>query len=145
MSTTKKILDLRPGEDGVNVRGRVLDAGDTRVVETRSGTRTLSEVTLGDETGRVTLTLWGEHAGTLEPDQVVEIQNGFTTVYRGRVQLNVGSRGAVRVLSGEDFVGADQIPDEFPEAPEDYQPRRRGGYRRYGYRSQSSSYRRPKW
>ncbi|MDK2463396.1 MAG: OB-fold nucleic acid binding domain-containing protein [Candidatus Korarchaeota archaeon] len=144
----KKISDLRPGEDGVNVKGRVLEVGETRDVETRSGFRTLSEAVIGDETGRIKLTLWGEHAGSVSEGQVIEVQNGFTTAFRGKVQLNVGQRGAIRTLEDSEVVPADQIPDESPEAPEGWRPRRRWGrgYGRGGSHYQGgSSYRRPRW
>ncbi|HDI86224.1 MAG TPA: single-stranded DNA-binding protein [Candidatus Korarchaeota archaeon] len=144
----KKISDLRPGEDGVNVKGRVLEVGETRDVETRSGFRTLSEAVIGDETGRIKLTLWGEHAGSVSEGQVIEVQNGFTTAFRGKVQLNVGQRGAIRVLEDSEVVPADQIPEESPEAPEGWRPRRRGGRgygRSGGYYQGGSSYRRPRW
>ncbi len=138
----KKISDLRPGEDGVNVKGRVLEVGEPRDVETRSGLRTLSEAVIGDETGRIKLTLWGEHAGSLSVGQVIEVQNGFTTAFRGKVQLNVGQRGAIKVLDDSEVVPEDQIPDESPEAPEGWRPQRRGGRR---YSRGGSSYRRPRW
>ena len=123
----KKISDLRPGEDGVVVKGRVLEVGEPRDVETRSGLRTLSEAVIGDETGRVKLTLWGDHAGSLSVGQVIEVQNGFTTAFRGKVQLNVGQRGAIKVLDDSEVVPEDQIPDESPDAPEGWRPRRREG------------------
>ena len=138
----KKISDLRPGEDGVVVKGRVLEVGEPRDVETRSGLRTLSEAVIGDETGRVKLTLWGDHAGSLSVGQVIEVQNGFTTAFRGKVQLNVGQRGAIKVLDDSDVVPEDQIPDESPDAPEGWRPRRREGR---GYSRRGSSYRRPRW
>ncbi len=138
----KKISDLRPGEDGVVVKGRVLEVGEPRDVETRSGLRTLSEAVIGDETGRVKLTLWGDHAGSLSVGQVIEVQNGFTTAFRGKVQLNVGQRGAIKVLDDSEVVPEDQIPDESPDAPEGWRPRRREGR---GYGRRGSSYRRPRW
>jgi len=126
----KKIAELGPGEDGLNVRGRILEAGDPRVVETRGGLRTLSEAVIGDETGRVKLTLWGNHAGTVKAGETVEVQNAFTTVYRGRVQLNVGSRGSIVRIADEEVVKEEEIPEVYPEAPTGWDRARR----RYGRR-----------
>ncbi len=132
MSVEKKVSDLKPGEDGVNLKVRVLSVSESRVVETRSGPRTLSEAVVGDETGRVTLTLWGDHAGTLEEGQAVEVQNAFTTVFRGKVQLNVGRRGKLEQIDDSEVVSAEEVPESFPEAPNGYRPYRRryGGYQR---------------
>ncbi len=144
MSTSKKVSELRPGDNSVNVKVRVIEAGEPRVVETRKGPRTLSEATVGDETGRVTLTLWGDHAGKLSEGQVVELQNAFTTVYRGKVQLNLGNLGSIAEAEDSDVVPADQIPEDVPEAPEDYRPPRRR--RSYGGYGRDNSYRgRPRW
>jgi replication factor A1 len=133
----KKVMDLAPGSDGINVRVRVLEAGESRVVETRSGSKTLSEALVGDETGRIGLTLWGDHAGKLKKGQVVEVQNAFTTAFRGKVQLNVGNRGSIQQLDDSSMISAEEIPEESPEAPEGWRPRRqgygrrpRGGFRR---------------
>ena len=132
MSTSKKVSELRPGDNSVNVKVRVLEAGEPRVVETRKGPRTLSEAIVGDETGRVTLTLWGDHAGKLSEGQTVEVQNAFTTVFKGKVQLNLGNYGSINEIDDSEVVKAEEIPEEFPEAPEDYRrPRRYGSGRRW--------------
>lgn len=141
MSTNRKVSDLRPGESNVNVKVRVLEVGESRVVETKRGPRTLSEATVGDETGRVTLVLWGDHAGKVREGSVIELQNAFTTVYRGKVQLNLGNMGSFFESSDEDFVKAEDVPEEVPEAPRDFRPPRRRDFRgrNEGYRG------RPKW
>ncbi|MEM0017556.1 MAG: single-stranded DNA-binding protein [Candidatus Korarchaeum sp.] len=142
MSTSRKVLDLRPGENSVNVKVRVLEVGESRVVETKRGPRTLSEATVGDETGRVVLVLWGDHAGKLREGDVIELQNAFTTVYRGKVQLNLGNMGSFSETSGEGFVKAEDVPEDMPEAPSDFRPQRR----RRDFRERSEGYRgRPKW
>ena len=132
---TKKVMDLTPGSDNVEIRVRVLEVTEPRVVETRSGSRTLSEAVVGDETGRVSLTLWGEHAGKLAEGQAIAIHNAFTTAYRGKVQLNVGRRGSIEEIDDSEVVKAEDVPEDSPEAPENWRPRRRygGGYSR-GYR-----------
>ncbi|MEM3928893.1 MAG: single-stranded DNA-binding protein, partial [Candidatus Korarchaeum sp.] len=116
--------------------------GESRVVETKRGPRTLSEATVGDETGRVVLVLWGDHAGKLREGDVIELQNAFTTVYRGKVQLNLGNMGSFSETSGEGFVKAEDVPEDMPEAPSDFRPQRR----RRDFRERSEGYRgRPKW
>ena len=55
MEEVVKISQLRENRDNVSVRARVLDAQEPRVINTRRGPRTISEATIGDETGRVKL------------------------------------------------------------------------------------------
>ncbi|MFN4046363.1 MAG: single-stranded DNA-binding protein [Acidilobaceae archaeon] len=126
--------------DSVNVKVRVLEAGESKVIETRSGPRTISEAVVGDESGRVRLTLWGKLAGTIKKGETVEIRNAWTTTYRGQVQLNVGARGSiVRIPSGE-VAEEENIPEETPKpkTPQPQRPRtgppREGGRPQRGFR-----------
>ena len=128
-----KVASLRPGMDHVTVRVRVIEAGSPHEIETRNGRRTISEAVVGDETGRVRLTLWGRKAGSLTAGEVVEISNAWTTSYRGQVILNAGARSEIRRLSDEDAPGIDEVPEKYPQAP-----RRRTGFsgtRGRGFRS----------
>ncbi len=137
----KKISQLREGEDDVTVRVRVLEVGETKTVQTRKGPRTLSEAVVGDDTGRVRLTLWGKHAGTLEEGEAVEIRGAWTTSYRGEVQLNVGYRGEIDRIEDSEVPQPEEVPEEVPKA-QNPRPRRsygqgfRGTRRGYGYQGQ---------
>jgi len=139
----RKVSQLREGEDGVTVRVRVLSVGETRTVQTRKGPRTLSEALVGDETGRVRLTLWGKHAGALREGEAVEIRGAWTTSYRGEVQLNIGYRGEIERIEDNSVPRPEEIPEDRPKAAEKPGPKRGlgggyGGYkgqpRRRGYR-----------
>jgi replication factor A1 len=125
----RKVSQLREGEDDITVRVRVLEVGETKTVQTRRGPRTLSEAVVGDDTGRVRLTLWGKHAGSLQEGEAVEIRGAWTTSYRGEVQLNVGYRGEIDRIPDADVPPAEEVPEETPKASS---PRRgtRGFYGR---------------
>ncbi|MEM0373447.1 MAG: OB-fold nucleic acid binding domain-containing protein [Sulfolobaceae archaeon] len=125
-SGINKIQDLKPGMEQINVLVRVLQVNEPRVVQTRNGTRRLSEAIVGDESGRTKLTLWGKHAGTLKDGQVVMIKGAWTSVYKGQVQLNAGSKTVIEEASPESVPEASEIPETSPTAPE--MPRR-GGFR----------------
>ncbi len=128
-----KVSDLRDGMDGVSVRVRVLEVSGEKVINTRRGPRTISEAVVGDETGRVKLTLWGRHAGSLREGEAVEIRGGWTSSYRGEVQLNVGARGEIERISDDEVPEASEVPEERPKAPP--RPRRpqrgQGGFTGY--------------
>lgn len=127
-----KVSDLKEGMDGVSVRVRVLEVGEEKVVNTRRGPRTISEALVGDETGRVKLTLWGRHAGTLREGEAVEIRGGWTSSYRGEVQLNVGARGEIERIPDEEVPEASEIPEKRPKAQSRWRPRRsQAGFQSY--------------
>jgi len=126
-SGISKIQDLKPGMEQINVIVRVLQVNEPRIVQTRNGTRRLSEAIVGDESGRTKLTLWGKHAGTLKDGQVVMIKGAWTSVYKGQVQLNAGSKTVIEEASQESVPEADEIPQNSPTAPD--MPRRSGGFR----------------
>ena len=130
-----KVSDLKPGMDNVSVRVRVLEAEPPKTVNTRKGPRTISEAVVGDDTGRVRLTLWGHAAGNIEPGSAVEINGAWTTAYRGQVVLNVGSRGEIKTLDDSEAPREDEVPENTPRAPPDWRPPRRssGGFR--GFRT----------
>ena len=131
----RKILDLKEGEDNVKVRVRVLDASDPKVIQTRKGPKTISEAIVGDETGRIKLTLWGKHAGTLKKGDAVEISGAWTTQYRGKVQINVGYKGEISPIDESEVPQDSDIPESVPEAENPYQ------YKKRSYRGQGFGYR----
>jgi replication factor A1 len=139
----EKVGNLKPNQDNVSVTVRVLEASEPKVIQTKSGPRTISEAIVGDDTGRVKLTLWGQLAGKVKQGMVVKIENAWTTAYRGKVQLNAGSRSKVTEMTDSDAPSADQIPTNEPEAP-NMPPRRNFGRRPYnrsygGYGRRSES------
>ncbi len=124
-----KIGGLKPGIENINIRGRIISVSPPRTIQTKSGLRTISEAVIGDETGRVKVTLWGKHAGTLKEGEAVEIRNAWTSAYKGEVQVNVSSKTELQVIGDDEVPPIDQIPEEFVKAPEDYRPPRTGGFR----------------
>ncbi len=133
--TKTKVMDLKPEMNNLDVVVRVIEAEGPKTINTRAGTRTISEAVVGDETGRVKLTLWGKAAGTVQEDQVVEIKGAWTTTYRGDVQLNIGGTGNVNEVEDIEIPEADEIPEDSPKAPEGYRPQKRYYRSRRGYRS----------
>jgi replication factor A1 len=78
----------------------------------------------------------------LKEGKVVQLQNAFTTVYREKVQLNLGNMGSFVETDDEGFVKAEEIPEDMPQASGDFRPQRR----RRDFRGRDDSYRgRPKW
>ncbi|MGB9785473.1 MAG: OB-fold nucleic acid binding domain-containing protein [Fervidicoccaceae archaeon] len=141
---TKKVMELKQGESSITVKGRVLEANEPKTIETKKGTRTISEAVLGDETGRIKVTLWGDKAGTVEEGQAVKISGAWTTGYRGKVQLNVGSSSEITQIDDGEVPSAEEVPESEPAAPME---ERRGFDRRGGRRDyrQGGGFRRREW
>ncbi|BCU68230.1 single-stranded DNA-binding protein [Sulfolobales archaeon HS-7] len=133
----EKVGNLKPNMSNINVKVRVLEAGEQREITTRNGVRTISEATVGDETGRTKLTLWGKLAGSIQAGKVIVIENAWTSVFRNQVNLNAGNTSKISEADGDAFPSESEIPQNSPEAPEGYRPQRRNfrgrgrGYRRH--------------
>lgn len=129
-SSKVNVIDLKPGMENVHVVVRVLKAGGPKVIRTKAGERTISEALVGDSTGRVKLTLWGNTAGSVNEGDAIEIVGGWTSVFKNEIQLNVGSRGKVSKVDSSLVPEVSEIPEAMPKAPEEGWSRRSGGFRR---------------
>jgi replication factor A1 len=94
--------DLTLGLSDVNLKGRVLDTDSVRTFSRDDGSEgRVANLVLGDETGRVRVTLWDEKADVVEefaPGQSVEVVDGYVRERDGDLELHVGNRGAVEGL-----------------------------------------------
>jgi replication factor A1 len=90
---------LTLGQSDVSLRGLVLGTDDVRTFERDDGSEgRVANLTLGDETGRIRVTLWDERADRaeeLDPGTAVEIVDGYVRERDGSLELHVGDRGAV--------------------------------------------------
>jgi replication factor A1 len=96
------IDSLTLGQSDVNLRGVVLDTDSVRTFDRDDGSEgRVSNLTLGDETGRVRVTLWDERAdlaGELEAGQSIEVIDGYVRERDGNLELHVGDRSEVDEL-----------------------------------------------
>ncbi len=124
------IIDLKSGMENVNVVVRVISTTPPRTIETKKGTRTISNAVVGDATGRVEAVLWGEKTTALKEGQVVSIQGAWVTEYRGKLQLNIGKNTSITEAPQESV--PEEIPEEEPKATgrpsgsRPFRPQRRG-------------------
>ncbi len=97
-----QIEELTLGRSNVNVAGRVLDTDTVRTFDRDDGsTGQVANLSLGDPTGRVRVTLWDSIAETVEtltPGQSIEIIDGYTRERDGDLELHVGDRGDIEPL-----------------------------------------------
>lgn len=134
MENVTKIKDLSPESKRVNVLGKVTSIGETKEIQTRYGeSRKLTEVVIGDETGLITLTLWGEQSNDITQGNTLYIDNGYVTLVRGHMRLNVGKYGSIKKseetvenVNTENDLSAQEHQQEFRS---ERRPFNRGGRR----------------
>jgi len=121
MKINKLLADMR----NVDIRFRVIKKGEPREISSADGKELqLAEVEVGDDTGRIFLTLWDKSIEMLDEGDIGEVKNGFIKVIRNELRLNVGKYGElVKVEDAKDFVVSEKIPSDFPVPPDDYKPK----------------------
>ncbi len=96
---TYRVEDLSLGASDVDLVGKVLDADSVRTFSRDDGSEgRVANLTVGDETGRVRITLWDDKADLaeeFEAGEVVEIGDGYVRERDGDLELHVGDRGTV--------------------------------------------------
>ena len=92
-----KVDELTPASKNADMTVKVLSLTDRKTIDSKfGGSRELVEATVGDETGTVILTLWGEQIEGVAEDDVLEIDNGYVSLVRGHMRLNVGKYGSFK-------------------------------------------------
>jgi replication factor A1 len=94
-----KIKDLRDKMRNVTVEGKVMEKSDAREVLSRFKDETykVASAMIGDETGTIKMALWNEQIDKVNVDNVVKVENGYVSSFRGEIQLNVGKLGKLTV------------------------------------------------
>jgi len=91
-----KVKDLTPASKQVNVLVKVVGLSEEREITSKFGeARKLVEATVGDETATGFLTLWNDQIGQVAKDETLLIDNGYVTLVRGHIRLNVGKYGTM--------------------------------------------------
>ncbi len=94
-----KISELSSGNNRVNLEAIVTRKLGEREVITKFGRVLLREFEIEDESGKIKLVTWGRRVGgNLSVGDRVKIENGFVTIFRGELQLNVGRYGNLEVI-----------------------------------------------
>jgi len=133
-----KVKDLKPGMSNIDLIVRVMEVGKPKVVQTRSGERTISEVLVGDDTGRVKLTLWGRAVGSVHEGDAVEVRGAWTTAFKGNVQLNIGGERGVVKVDDSAAPKAGDVPESTPKAPQKWGGESRSRIQVRGFRGRRS-------
>ncbi len=119
-SGNMRVSDLRPNMNGVDVTVRVVEVVEEKDVKSRKdgSQHHLKEFLVGDSSASVVLSLWDDKASLVSPGDVVNIKNGYTTVVRGSIRLNVGKYGKIEKVDEEVEANTEKnISEEKVRAP----------------------------
>ncbi len=109
-----RVADLTLGVSDVTLVGEVLSTDALRTFDRDDGTEgQVSNIVVGDETGRVRVTLWDEQAplsDEFDPHDVVEVIDGYVRERDGSLELHVGDRGSVKRTDAD----VSYVPDATP-------------------------------
>lgn len=94
------VHDLKPGMDHVNLTVKVLNIPNSKKMVTSAGVdHEILELEVNDDSGSVKLVLWDDKIlSNLKENDVVRIENGFVTSFKGVWRINVGRYGTVAKL-----------------------------------------------
>jgi replication factor A1 len=100
MSEPKKIEELNPGSRAVDVLVKILELNPSRQVSTKDGSvHNVAEAVVADDTASVILSLWDDDIGRVQVGKTIAIKNGYITLFRGTMRLNVGRYGTMEDTS----------------------------------------------
>lgn len=93
-----KISEIRADMGEITIIAKVIDPGEIRRFARRDGTAGLvRSVTLGDDSGKIRLTLWNEMAEMeIEAGDTLEVGNALSRERYGQVEIQAGGYSTVR-------------------------------------------------
>lgn len=91
------IASLRANSNA-NIEATITAISPVRDVTTSRGPSQVADATLQDESGTITLTLWGEETKKYSVGQKVKVTDGWVKDFRGKLQVSMGRSGRVTIV-----------------------------------------------
>ena len=107
-----KISEIRP-DMTVDIKVRVLSMEQPRTVRSKRGMPLrVSEVMIGDSSGRIPLTLWQKQIYLVKLDDVIEITNAWVSEYQGITRVSLGRSGKLTVVDDPGFPSIHELLED---------------------------------
>jgi replication factor A1 len=123
---TMKIEELTPRSKRVNLAFKVLEKNDVKNVRSKRDRtpHAVTESLVGDDTGTILLTLWDEDIEKIEVGTTYKLENGYITIFKGTIRLNIGRYGEIEEFSEDIEVNtennmSEKVYDEY-QRPREY-------------------------
>lgn len=127
-STNFNVKDMTETSKNVNATLKVIEIGEVKDIKSQFGDKRVCEVKVADATGSILLSLWDDQIGKIAVNDTISIQNGYISVVRNSMRLNIGKYGKM-LLAEEalaDVITEPNMSEKHVEQPE--RPRRTGSY-----------------
>jgi len=97
--SNQQIKDLRAGMKCLNIKARVLEKSQTRLITTRFGSYArVANALIADESGTIQLPLWNNQIDEISVGDLIRAENASVIIFRGTRQLRVSRRGKLSVI-----------------------------------------------
>jgi len=94
------VKDLRPRMAIEEIELEVVSKGEVREFANEKGSGKVCNCAAKDTDGtEVSMTLWNEQIDQVNEGDKVKIANGWTSEFRGDLQIGAGKKGTLEVLS----------------------------------------------
>lgn len=140
-----KVGELTPASRAVNVKAKVVSKSEIRNIPAgRDGApHRVSDALVGDDTGCVYLTLWDDNIEKINEGDTITVGNGYVTLFRGNMRLNVGRYGTLEISKEPLEVEVNTENNMSSKVYEqERRPFRRGPRRDFGGRDRRGGFRR---
>ncbi|MGC8581862.1 MAG: DNA-binding protein [Thermoplasmata archaeon] len=98
-----KISELKTGANNVEVTGTVTKKDQPRDVVTKFGKRLqVANITLKDDSGEISMSLWGNDIAIVKVGDKVEVSNAYVNEFKGSPQLSTGKFGKIKVVGSSE-------------------------------------------
>lgn len=118
--TNFNVKDMTETSKNVNSTLKVIEIGEVKDIKSQYGDKRVCEVKVADATGSILLSLWDDQIGKIAAGDSIFIQNGYISVVRNSMRLNIGKYGKM-LLSEEPVVEINtelNMSDKHVEMPE---------------------------
>ncbi|NXY75710.1 SOSB2 protein, partial [Glareola pratincola] len=99
------IKDIKPGLKNLNVIFIVLEIGKWRPARPTPGPPTLA-----DKTGSITISVWDEIGGLIQPGDIIRLTKGYASLWKGCLTLYTGRGGELHKI-GEFCMVYSEVPN----------------------------------
>jgi replication factor A1 len=93
-----KLSELKARMGGVNVEATVVELGTVREMNKYGKALRVCDLTIEDDSGKATLTLWNDDIDKVKDGDKIKIENGYVNEWQGKLQLTPGKFGKLTVL-----------------------------------------------
>jgi replication factor A1 len=93
-----KVKDMKKGMNNISATLKVVSKEEERIVQTKYGTSRVCNALVEDESGRINLTLWRDQIDKVNVGDMIRIEGGFITEFRGQLNINVAKSGKIIVI-----------------------------------------------